>query len=41
MLDVKDADAVVSGGFDGFYTYFASDAVSFASKPDNWPTLAR
>lgn len=41
MLDLKDGDAILSGGFDGFYTYFASDAVSSASKPENWQALAR
>eukprot|EP00878_Enallax_costatus_P018118 GHUV01019063.1.p1 GENE.GHUV01019063.1~~GHUV01019063.1.p1 ORF type:complete len:407 (+),score=86.88 GHUV01019063.1:159-1379(+) len=41
LLDLKEADAVLSGGFDGFYTYFASEVVSPAGKPENWPGLAR
>lgn len=41
MLVLKDGEAILAGGFDGFYTYFASDAVSYASNPQNWPALGR
>jgi glycoprotein endo-alpha-1,2-mannosidase len=29
------------GGFDGFYTYFATDGFTFGSTTKNWPGLAR
>ena len=29
----------MEGGFDGFYTYFASDEVSYGSSRSNWPRL--
>lgn len=32
---------MVQGGFDGFYTYFATDGFTFGSTPVNWPELAR
>jgi hypothetical protein len=32
---------IAAGHFDGFYTYFASEAVSYGSQPHNWPELAR
>lgn len=40
-LWVKAADgpALVSAGFDGFYTYFASDGFVFGSTLANWPAL--
>lgn len=41
MLELHDGGDILSGGFDGFYTYFASDDVSSASKPANWPAIAR
>ncbi len=31
---------MTQGGFDGFYTYFATDGFTYGSSPDNWPTLA-
>jgi glycoprotein endo-alpha-1,2-mannosidase len=40
MLDLKDGNDLVLGGFDGFYTYFASDAVSYASNPEHWQEIA-
>ncbi|KAI7837064.1 hypothetical protein COHA_009063 [Chlorella ohadii] len=40
-LNAGDGDAqLLPGGFDGFYTYFASEAVSFGADPANWPELA-
>lgn len=42
LLEASEADAnILAGGFDGFYTYFASDATSFGSHPDNWEYLAK
>lgn len=41
MLTLQDGQDIVTGGFDGCYTYFASDQVSWASQPGNWPTIAR
>jgi glycoprotein endo-alpha-1,2-mannosidase len=41
MLELQDGSNIVNGGFDGCYTYFASDQVSWASKPVNWPAIAR
>lgn len=32
-------DYVVKGGFDGGYTYFASDTFTFGSRPINWPLM--
>jgi hypothetical protein len=29
----------VRGGFDGFYTYFASDGFVFGSSRGNWPSM--
>ena len=31
---------ILAGGFDGFYTYFASKGFSYGSTPQNWPRLA-
>ena len=31
---------VLEGGFDGFYTYFASNGFTFGSSMNNWRTLA-
>lgn len=41
-LNQNDGDAqLLPGGFDGFYTYFASEAVSYGANPSNWPELGR
>jgi len=42
-LWVEQADTLFleRAGFDGAYTYFASDAFSYGSVPDNWRTMAR
>ncbi|PRW33846.1 glyco endo-alpha-1,2-mannosidase [Chlorella sorokiniana] len=40
-LNAGDGDSqLLPGGFDGFYTYFASEAVSYGANPANWPELA-
>lgn len=41
MLQLQDGNEIINGGFDGCYTYFASDQVSQASQPANWPAIAR
>ncbi|KAG2448209.1 hypothetical protein HYH02_006794 [Chlamydomonas schloesseri] len=39
-LEKDDGDKnILPGGFDGFYTYFSSEATSYASNPANWPDL--
>jgi len=41
-LNRNDGDAnLLPGGFDGFYTYFASEAVSYGANPKHWPQLRR
>ena len=37
----KEEAFMLEGGFDGFYTYFATDGFTYGSTPDNWPRLAR
>ena len=32
---------MLEGGFDGFYTYFATEGFTYGSTPANWPALAR
>lgn len=40
-LHAGDGDAqILAGGFDGAYTYFASEAVSWAADPSNWRAMA-
>ena len=40
-LWVKEGDgkALVRGGFDGFYTYFATDGFTYGSTTAHWPTM--
>jgi glycoprotein endo-alpha-1,2-mannosidase len=42
-LWVKEGDgkALVQGGFDGFYTYFATDGFTYGSTSAHWPEMAR
>lgn len=40
-LEQQDGSDILAGGFDGCYTYFASDQVSWASKPENWAAISR
>ena len=35
-----EQDFILRGGFDGFYTYFATDGFTFGSSLKNWPPLA-
>ena len=34
-------DELYLSGFDGFYTYFASDGFSYGATPGNWNTMCR
>lgn len=34
-----EGEFFVTGGFDGFYTYFASDGFTYGSSAENWPEL--
>ena len=36
-----DGEFTVKSGFDGFYTYFASDGFAFGSTTSNWPYLSQ
>jgi glycoprotein endo-alpha-1,2-mannosidase len=42
-LWVKEGDGknLVQGGFDGCYTYFATDGFTYGSTTTNWPAMAR
>lgn len=35
-----EEDFMSTGGFDGFYTYFATDGFTYGSTLDHWPLLA-
>lgn len=37
----NDGNFMKEGGFDGFYTYFATDGFTYGSTPANWPQMAR
>lgn len=36
----KEQDFMLLGGFDGFYTYFATDGFTYGSTPSNWAEMA-
>lgn len=36
----REQEFMLSGGFDGFYTYFATEGFTYGSTPTNWPHLA-
>ncbi len=40
LVERKHTQFITKGGFDGFYTYFASDGFSYGSSTKNWRTLA-
>ena len=40
LVDNHHKQFVLNGGFDGLYTYFASDGFSYGSQPRHWPALA-
>jgi len=35
-----DGEFLVKSGFDGFYTYFASDGFAYGSTTSNWPDMS-
>jgi len=37
---VFDGEFAVKSGFDGFYTYFASDGFAYGSTTSNWPEMS-
>ena len=37
----NEADYMLRSGFDGFYTYFATERFTYGSTPANWKRLAR
>ncbi|KRX20390.1 Glycoprotein endo-alpha-1,2-mannosidase [Trichinella nelsoni] len=39
LVKRTDTDAILTTGFDGFFTYFASTDFTDGSKPSNWPDL--
>ena len=39
-VQAADGEALVAGGFDGYYTYFATDGFTHGSTSANWPQLA-
>lgn len=40
FLEERDAQTIIQAQFDGFYTYFASEEVSYGSRHSNWKKLA-
>ena len=41
LVDSNHQQFILRGGFDGFYTYFASNRFSYGSNPSNWASLNR
>ena len=39
IAEEKHRDELITAGFDGFYTYFASDGFTFGSTTRNWAAL--
>ncbi len=37
----REEDFMLEGGFDGFYSYFATDGFTYGSTIRNWPRLAK
>ncbi len=40
LVEISHQNSIADGGFDGFYTYFASSGFSYGSNPRNWLKLA-
>lgn len=40
LVERAHQQSILAAGFDGFYTYFASDGFSYGSRTANWKTLA-
>ena len=36
----RDGGFIIKSGFDGFYTYYASEGFMYGSTSSNWPILA-
>lgn len=41
LVDERHKEAIAKAGFDGFYTYFASDKFSYGSTSRNWEELTK
>jgi len=41
LVDSKHKEQIVKGGFDGAYTYFASEQFTYGSTSGNWQTVAK
>jgi len=41
MVEKTHMDHIVASGFDGFYTYFASNGFAYACTWKNWPVIAK
>lgn len=41
LVEKKHQQSIMDGGFDGFYTYFASDRFSYGSTIGNWKALEK
>lgn len=39
LVNKNDKNVILSAGFDGYYTYFASNTFSYGSVPTNWQQL--
>ena len=39
-MESSHPESIYNAGFDGMYTYFASDTFVFGSKPSNWHTIS-
>ena len=40
VVQMSHTKSISTGGFDGFYTYFASDGFTYGSSTRNWPYLS-
>ncbi|XP_002737017.1 glycoprotein endo-alpha-1,2-mannosidase-like [Saccoglossus kowalevskii] len=41
LVDLKHKNEIISSGFDGFYTYFATNGFTYGSAHKNWKELSR
>ncbi|XP_078618361.1 glycoprotein endo-alpha-1,2-mannosidase-like [Branchiostoma floridae x Branchiostoma japonicum] len=39
LVEMKHKNEIIQGGFDGFYTYFATNGFTYGSSFTNWKTL--
>uniref|UniRef100_A0A0N5CPW9 Glycoprotein endo-alpha-1,2-mannosidase n=1 Tax=Thelazia callipaeda TaxID=103827 RepID=A0A0N5CPW9_THECL len=40
LVKSEDRHTLLKAGFDGIYTYFATEGFSYGSTPSNWPSLS-